>query len=233
MPPERVQRCLDELEVQPVLTAHPTEAKRRAVLSQLWRVGHDLEHPDEALEALWQTEEIRERHIGPLQEVESTLYYFDRTIFETVANFYATFDAELAAHFPTLERKRPFLTFASWVGGDRDGNPSVTPDVSRTTMQWHTCVVMDFYERECAKLVEGLSPTPSSGHAAPARAAPASELSRFSRSRFSGRNWPRCGASSAAAKGSLPRSSERWSCSAGTAPAKSHPRRARPDSSGC
>jgi phosphoenolpyruvate carboxylase len=157
VPPEQVQRCLDELEVQPVLTAHPTEAKRRAVLNQLWRVAQDLEHPEEALEALWQTEEIREQRVGPLQEVESTVYYFDRTIFETVASFYETFDAEVAAQYPAVKRRRPFLTFASWVGGDRDGNPLVTPEVSRTTAQWHACMAADFYERECAKLVDELT----------------------------------------------------------------------------
>jgi phosphoenolpyruvate carboxylase len=175
VPAERLQRCVDELEVQPVLTAHPTEAKRRAVLNQLWRVALDLEHPDEALEALWQTEEIRERHIGPLQEVESTVYYFDRTIFETVASFYATFDAELSAQYPGVQRRRPFLTFASWVGGDRDGNPFVTPEISRIAMQWHACVVRDFYERQCARLVEELthatspfgSPPPSAREARP------------------------------------------------------------------
>jgi phosphoenolpyruvate carboxylase len=154
---DRLQHCLDELEIQPVLTAHPTEAKRRAVLNQLWRVSQDFDHPEEALEALWQTEEIRERRVGPLQEVESTVYYFDRTIFETVANFYTTFDTELAASFPAVKRKQPFLTFASWVGGDRDGNPFVTPEVSRTTAQWHTCVAMAFYERECARLVEEIT----------------------------------------------------------------------------
>ncbi len=155
--PDQLQHCLDELQIQPVLTAHPTEAKRRAVLNQLWRVSHRMAEPDEALEALWQTEEIRERRVGPLQEVESTVYYFERTIFETVANFYETFDAELAAHFPSVKRTRAFLTFASWVGGDRDGNPYVTPEVSRTTAQWHTCVVTDFYERACAKLVEEIT----------------------------------------------------------------------------
>jgi phosphoenolpyruvate carboxylase len=165
VPPDQLQRTLDELEVEPVLTAHPTEAKRRAVLNQLWRVARELENPDEALEALWQTEEIREQRVGPLQEVESTVYYFDRSIFETVASFYTAFDSELAANYPTVKRKRAFLTFASWVGGDRDGNPFVTPDVSRTTAQWHTCVVMDFYERQCAKLVEELThSTPGGSH---------------------------------------------------------------------
>jgi phosphoenolpyruvate carboxylase len=178
VPPEQVQRCLDELEIQPVLTAHPTEAKRRAVLNQLWRVAQDLDHPEEALEALWQTEEIRQQRVGPLQEVESTVYYFDRTIFETVASFYETFDAELAAQYPAVKRRRPFLTFASWVGGDRDGNPFVTPAVSRTTAQWHTCVAMDFYERECAKLVEELTQASKEHRGAP-RDAPGESLQPF------------------------------------------------------
>ena len=157
VPSETLQRCLDELEIEPVLTAHPTEAKRRAVLNQLWRVAQHFDEPDEALEALWQTEEIRERRVGPLQEIGSTVYYFDRTIFETVARFYATFRAELAAQYPDVTVRRPFLTFASWVGGDRDGNPFVTPEISRTAAQWHACVVRDFYERECAKLVGELT----------------------------------------------------------------------------
>lgn len=171
VPGARLQRCLDNLEVQPVLTAHPTEAKRRAVLNQMQRVARNFEQPDEALEALWQTREIRERRIGPLQEVESTVFYFDHSIFETAANFYASFDAELNAAYPRLRRSRAFLTFASWVGGDRDGNPFVTPEVSQTTAQWHTCVAKAFYERECAKLVEEIT------HASEAR--PGEDLSPY------------------------------------------------------
>lgn len=155
--PEEVQRCLDQLEIQPVLTAHPTEAKRRIVLHQISRLTRHWDNPDEVLEALWQTEEIRERRVDPLQEVETTAFYFDLAIFETVANFYGAFDSELAANYPTVLRSRPFLTFASWVGGDRDGNPFVTPDISRTAAQWHACGLMDFYEREVAALVKELS----------------------------------------------------------------------------
>ncbi|HTY88084.1 MAG TPA: phosphoenolpyruvate carboxylase [Candidatus Acidoferrum sp.] len=154
---EKLQGCLDELEIQPVLTAHPTEAKRRSVLNQIWRLSREWEQPAEVLETLWQTQEIREQKVGPLQEVESALYYFDRTIFETAANFYATFDAELAAHYPGVKRVRPFLTFASWVGGDRDGNPFVTPEVSRIAARRHHEVALDFYRRECAKLEEELT----------------------------------------------------------------------------
>lgn len=155
--PDSLQRCLDELEIQPVLTAHPTEARRRVVLHHLSRLAQHWQQPDEVLEALWQTEEIRERRVGPLQEVESTVFFFDRAIFKTVADFYAAFDAELATHYPTVRRNRPFLTFASWVGGDRDGNPFVTPEISRKAAQWHTCVLMDHYEREVAELTRELS----------------------------------------------------------------------------
>ncbi len=160
---DTVQRCVNELEIQPVFTAHPTEAKRRAVLAQIWRVAEHFDDPDEALEALWHTEEVRESRVQPLQEVENAVFYFDRTIFETAANFYATFDDELAAHYPTVKRQQHFLTFASWVGGDRDGNPFVTPEISRTTAQWHACKAMDFYDRQCALLLQEIT------HASPPR----------------------------------------------------------------
>jgi phosphoenolpyruvate carboxylase len=149
---KQLQAVLNELEVEPVLTAHPTEAKRRAVLNQLSRLTQQWDDPDEVLEALWQTEEIREQKIGPLHEVDTALYYFNRTIFETVANFYETFDAELARAFPGVKRTRQFLTFANWAGGDRDGNPFVTPDISRTAMERQHEAVMDFYSRECLAL---------------------------------------------------------------------------------
>jgi phosphoenolpyruvate carboxylase len=149
---KQLQAVLNELEVEPVLTAHPTEAKRRAVLNQLARLTQQWDDPDEVLEALWQTGEIREQKIGPLHEVETALYYFDRTIFETTANFYETFDVQLAKYFPGVKRTRQFLTFASWAGGDRDGNPFVTPEISRTAMQRQHAAVLEFYRRECQAL---------------------------------------------------------------------------------
>ena len=154
---ESVQRCLDQLEIQPVLTSHPTEARRRSMLNQILRLAAEPENPDEILEALWQTQEVRERGVSPLSEVENVLFFFDRTILETVANFYATFEAELRAGYPQATCPRPFLTFASWVGGDRDGNPFVTPETSLMTAQLHHGWVMDHYDRQCNKLVEELT----------------------------------------------------------------------------
>ena len=154
---KQLQAVLDELHVEPVLTAHPTEANRRAVLNQIARLTQHWEQPDEVLEALWQTEEIREQKIGPLHEVDTALYYFNRTIFETAANFYQTFDAELVKHFPGVKRTRNFLTFSSWAGGDRDGNPFVTPDISRTAMERQSEAVRKLYLRECELLSRELT----------------------------------------------------------------------------
>ncbi|HUI05616.1 MAG TPA: phosphoenolpyruvate carboxylase [Verrucomicrobiae bacterium] len=152
-----LQHCLNALEIQPVLTAHPTEAKRRTVLNQILRLARHLDDPDEILESLWQTQEVRERKVGPLDEVENTLFFFDHAIFETVARFYATFDAELAACYPDVQRTRSFLTFASWVGGDRDGNPFVTPEISLLTATLHRSRLRTDYDRQCEKLLEELT----------------------------------------------------------------------------
>lgn len=157
VPLETLQCCLDALEIQPVLTAHPTEAKRRTTLNQILRLAEHTDDPDEILEALWHTQEIRERKVGPLDEVENTLFFFDHTIFKTVAQFYATFDAELAACYPDAKRTRPFLTFASWVGGDRDGNPFVTPEVSLMTVALHQRRLLADYDRQCEKLLEEIT----------------------------------------------------------------------------
>src|SRR5262249_9140177 len=112
------------------------------------------------------TQEIRERKVGPLDEVENTLFFFEHTIFETVAQFYAAFDAKLATCFPEVRRRRPFLTFASWVGGDRDGNPFVTPEVSRATAAPHRAHLLADYDRQCEKLIEELSPSAPRARAA-------------------------------------------------------------------
>lgn len=154
---ETLQGCLDSLEVQPVLTAHPTEAKRRTVQAHLLRLAAAFEHPDETLEALWQTEELREKKVSPLDEVQGVLFFVERTIFSAAAQFYATFDAELKAAYPGVARRAPFLSLASWVGGDRDGNPFVTPELSEEALKAHCLCALRFYDSQCEKLIEELS----------------------------------------------------------------------------
>ncbi len=154
---EALQRTVDALDIEPVLTAHPTEAKRRSVIYQLWRIEEHFDAPDEVLETLWQTEEIHQRKLEPLDEVANTLSFFDAAIFDAAADFYRCFDAELHRRFPGVARRRPFLRFASWVGGDRDGNPHITPEISCETIERQRRCALAFYRRECALLIAELS----------------------------------------------------------------------------
>lgn len=153
----QIQACLDEIEIQPVLTSHPTEAKRLSVQHQILRLNQNFDSPNEVLEALWQTEEVRERTISPLDEVVKTLFWFEHTILETISNFYADLDEVLQEFYPEVKCKNRFLTFASWVGGDRDGNPFVTPDVSKQTMALHRDLMVKTYMKQCEELVRELS----------------------------------------------------------------------------
>jgi phosphoenolpyruvate carboxylase len=154
---ETLQACLDELDIEPVLTAHPTEAKRRSIIYQLWRIREDFEAPDEVLETLWQTEEIHQRKLKPLDEVANTLQFFDACIFDAVADFYRVFDDELRQRYPDVKSPGAFLRFASWIGGDRDGNPHVTPVISRKTVSLQRECALAHYRRQCALLIAELS----------------------------------------------------------------------------
>ncbi|HZH03164.1 MAG TPA: phosphoenolpyruvate carboxylase, partial [Myxococcaceae bacterium] len=75
VPAETVQACLESMDVQPVFTAHPTEAKRMTTLNHIFRLANGFEAADEVLETLWQTEEVREERIHPIDEVNQVLFF--------------------------------------------------------------------------------------------------------------------------------------------------------------
>ena len=146
-----LQQAFAELEVHPVLTAHPTEARRRAVVTaleriatqmQLWdddRAG-DSEREDarrrllEEIAVLWRTALLRRRRLDPLDEVRTTMAVFDETLFRLAPTLYRA--TESALRRQDLELAVPaYLRWGSWVGGDRDGNPHVTADVTRETVE--------------------------------------------------------------------------------------------------
>ena len=140
---EDIAHWLSDFSVRPVFTAHPTEAARRSVLGKLGRVANllDQESSDlqtrrlsETVDLLWQTDELRLGQPEPLDEATNALYYLDDLFTHTVPEVLDEFARELrrvgVAVSPTA---RP-LSFGTWIGGDRDGNPNVTPDVTRETM---------------------------------------------------------------------------------------------------
>jgi phosphoenolpyruvate carboxylase len=151
--PQRLHELLTTLAVHPVFTAHPTEARRRAVVTGLRRITRLLwdldderhgEHEQaetrrrlrEEVDLLWRTSPLRVKAMGPLDEVRTMMAVFDETIFNVVPAFYRAIDRALVggqagAAPPAVPA---FLRFGSWVGGDRDGNPSVTSQVTRETV---------------------------------------------------------------------------------------------------
>src|SRR6266540_3532373 len=92
----------------------------------------------EEITALWLTDEVRRRAPTVLDEVRNGLYYFEQSLWHVVPRLYRELEASLAAAYPGQSLTvPPFLRFGSWVGGDRDGNPSVTADVTEATLRLH------------------------------------------------------------------------------------------------
>jgi len=122
-----------------VFTAHPTEAARRSTLAKLRRVGELLNRPEdrrterrlaEAVELLWQTDELRVVRPEPTDEARNAVYYLDELFRDAVPDVLEELADELArlgVDEPVVRRP---LSFGSWIGGDRDGNPNVTPKVT-------------------------------------------------------------------------------------------------------
>jgi phosphoenolpyruvate carboxylase len=144
---------LERLEVVPVLTAHPTEARRRAVVDALRRIAVELLRLDaprlpgddeatatrrllEEITGLWRTAQLRRDRPSPLDEVRSVMAVFDATLFRLVPATYRALEQALAGEASGAGPPpfRPYLRWGSWVGGDRDGNPSVTAETTRATL---------------------------------------------------------------------------------------------------
>ncbi len=142
-----VEAIVDRLELRPVFTAHPTEASRRTVLELLVRVAETLDalqDPScrsgdlargqrtlaELVDVLWQTDELRVERPEPGDEARSALYYLTSLATGVVPDLLEDLDVELARIGVSRDRTRAALRFGSWVGGDRDGNPHVTPAVT-------------------------------------------------------------------------------------------------------
>ncbi len=166
---EKLQAMLDQMSIELVFTAHPTEAKRRTVLTKLRRLsdllkanaqpaasdssalsysraqrGHSsVENRALAaaikreIAALWLTDRARTAQPAVTDEVKTGLWYFTATLWQVIPQLYADLQAALDAHYPGVRAPARWLTFGSWIGGDRDGNPNVTPQVTADTLQLH------------------------------------------------------------------------------------------------
>ena len=172
----RIQRVIDGLEIVPVMTAHPTEAARRTLLEKHRCIANLLTAVDDAelparrretieqelaaeVESIWQTDEVRHTQLQVLDEVNNALYYFDATLFDSVPALLEELEFQLGEHFDSvkLADKAVPLRFGSWVGGDRDGNPNVTPEITWETLRLHQRLALRKYLAEVANLSRRLS----------------------------------------------------------------------------
>jgi phosphoenolpyruvate carboxylase len=164
-----LRALFDRALVMPVLTAHPTEARRRSTLDHLVRIEQLLDELDatgrarleSALDAgvlgFHATEDARARRPTPLDEVESSLDVFRRSLLDVTPRIYRTIEDRLAARFDEPWRLPAFLRWGTWVGGDRDGNPSVTAAVTRATFSRHRAAVLARYLDDVVVLGRSLS----------------------------------------------------------------------------
>ncbi len=140
---DEVAEGVASLAVRPVFTAHPTEAARRTVLAKLRRVAELLDEPDsartrrriaEVLDLLWQTDELRIDRPDVLDEARNAIYYLDELHGDALPEVLEELTEELRRVGVDLDlRDRP-LAFGTWIGGDRDGNPNVTPEVTERVL---------------------------------------------------------------------------------------------------
>ena len=165
VPSRQIVAMLERAKVEPVLTAHPTEVQRKSVLDRQRAITDELTGNDRAgwpggkapaaLERelrrqvllLWKTSELRLVKPTVADEIENGLAYFKSTFLEVLPRLYAGLEDELGDGV----RLAPFLRVASWIGGDRDGNPYVTHDVTRRAVERQAAMVMAHYLAEVTR----------------------------------------------------------------------------------
>lgn len=170
----QMQALLDHLFIELVLTAHPTEARRRTVTSKVQRVAgllNDISSkrftPRERektrtmihaeIASLWLTDRDRTVQPAVTDEVRTGLYFVENVFWDAVPTLYEDLEQALAFHYPDVTPPSKWLRMASWMGGDRDGNPNVTHVVTAETLRLHRGLAVEKHRRTLQELSRRLS----------------------------------------------------------------------------
>ena len=170
-----LQAFFENAFISPVLTAHPTEVRRRSTMVWEEAVARNLEQYNErdmteedrdavreamseAVLSLWQTSLLRRRKLTVVDEVANGLTYYDASLLAELPVVYQTLETQMEKFSNEPGAPIPsFLRMGSWIGGDRDGNPFVTADVVAAAAQMHGCKIIRHYREECIKIRRGLT----------------------------------------------------------------------------
>ncbi len=165
---------MESLSIELVLTAHPTEARRRTILSKTERIATQLsllahsglysyekqnaiDALQAAISALWLTDRARADKLTVTDEVRTGMYFVDSFFWNTLPVLYRDLERALAIHYPDVQAPHGWLKLASWIGGDRDGNPFVKSDVTAETLRLHRGLAVENLRREFQELGRLLS----------------------------------------------------------------------------
>jgi len=187
VPPAQIESLLQELDIRLVFTAHPTEIvrhtvrrKQRRVANLLQRLQSDsllhsqeqevLRHQlEEEIRLWWRTDELHQFKPTVLDEVDSTLHHFQQVLFDAMPQMRRRLTSALSRHYPDVRfPQAAFCTFGSWVGSDRDGNPSVTPEITWQTACYQRQLMLERYVRSVQDLRNQLSISMQWSQVAPA-----------------------------------------------------------------
>jgi phosphoenolpyruvate carboxylase len=190
---EELQRQIDSMSIEIVMTAHPTESKRRTILSRLrhlsdllWRRDREQQLDDatderprtdndadikRAIATLWLTDRVRPSQPLVTDEVRTGLWYFDTTLWEVLPQLQRDLEAALSRYYPGVKAPDTWLRFGSWIGGDRDGNPNVTTYATAETLHFHRRLALDKVSAAARGLSRQLSVSTNRDAVSPAVAA--------------------------------------------------------------
>ena len=175
---EALCEVLEQLDIQVVFTAHPTEITRRTVLLKQLEIAKYLyrrDHPPLSMrertmieksirgvvESLWLTDHIIYFKPEVMDEVRYGLYHFDHVVIDAIVDVHQQLTGMLQTSDVRLaqdkEQAHTFISFGSWIGGDRDGNPYVTPEITVKTMEYQRSLILSRYLKELERLFNDLS----------------------------------------------------------------------------
>jgi len=172
---DELQALFNELAYIPVITAHPTESKRRSIMENLRQIYRSLEALDDSrltkmerdgitkrlenqIQVLWKTDEVRSHKPSVTDEIKLGLQYAQESLFKAIPKVYRKLENAVVNQYGVDESGDPsvkvpsYLRFGSWIGGDRDGNPFVTPETTQNALLMQAQVALTEYIEQIGKL---------------------------------------------------------------------------------